>query len=52
MKLGFSLGPCVRDILLGKVKDEDVGFIIVDDGFNWNSQPDGIRLIFSISLAN
>ena len=45
MKLGFSLGPCVRDILLGKVKDEDVGFILVDDGFNWNSQPDGIELV-------
>ena len=45
MKLGFNLGPCLRDIILGKVKDEDVGFILVDDGFNWNNQPDGIELI-------
>ena len=45
MKLGFALGPCVRDILLDNVKDEDVGFILVDDGFEWNSQPDGVDLI-------
>ena len=50
MKLGFSLGPCVRDILLGKVKDEDVGFILVDDGFNWDSQPDGIDLLLMNNL--
>ena len=50
MKLGFALGPCVRDILLGNVKDEDVGFIIVDDGFNWNIQPDGIELLLMNNL--
>jgi hypothetical protein len=50
MKLGFALGPCVRDILLLNVKDEDVGFIIVDDGFEWNSQPDGVDLILSNNL--
>ena len=50
MKLGFSLGPCVRDILLLNVKDKDVGFILVDDGFDWNSQPDGVDLILSNNL--
>jgi|TARA_B110000858_G_scaffold61037_1_gene70956 hypothetical protein len=50
MKLGFALGPCVRDILLGNVKDEDVGFILVDDGFNWDSQPDGIELLLMNNL--
>jgi len=50
MKLGFALGPCIRDILLDKVKDTDVGFILVDDGFNWNSQPDGIDLVRSNNL--
>ena len=50
MKLGFALGPCVRDILLDNVKDEDVGFILVDDGFEWNSQPDGVDLILSNNL--
>jgi hypothetical protein len=50
MKLGFSLGPCVRDILKEKVKDEDIGFILVDDGFSWNSQPEDLELILSTNL--
>jgi hypothetical protein len=28
MKIGFSLGRCVRDIVLGKVSEDDVAFII------------------------
>jgi hypothetical protein len=28
MKIGFSLGRCVRDIVLGKVAEDEVAFII------------------------
>jgi hypothetical protein len=28
MKIGFSLGRCIRDIVLGKVSEDDVAFII------------------------
>ena len=28
MKIGFSLGRCIRDIVNGKVSEEDVAFII------------------------
>lgn len=28
MKIGFSLGRCVRDIVMGKVSEDDVAFII------------------------
>jgi hypothetical protein len=28
MKIGFSLGRCVRDIVTGKVSEDDVAFII------------------------
>jgi len=28
MKIGFSLGRCVRDIVLGKVSEDEVAFII------------------------
>lgn len=28
MKIGFSLGRCVRDIVMGKVSEEEVAFII------------------------
>jgi len=46
MKIGLLFGPCVKDILLDKVKDKDVGCIFVDGSFSWNSHPDdfqGIR---------
>ena len=50
MKLGFSLGPCVRDILKGKVKDEDIGFILVGEYFSWNSHPDDFQGILQDHL--
>jgi len=50
MKLGFSLGPCVRDILKGNVKDEDVGFILVGEFFSWNSHPDDFQAILQDHL--
>lgn len=28
MKIGFSLGRCIRDIVMGKVSEDDVAFII------------------------
>ena len=28
MKIGFSLGRCVRDIVMGKISEDDVAFII------------------------
>lgn len=50
MKLGFSFGPCVRDILKGKVKDEDIGFILVGEYFSWNSHPDDFQGILQDHL--
>lgn len=28
MKIGFSLGRCIRDIVMGKISEDDVAFII------------------------
>jgi len=28
MKIGFSLGRCVRDIVIGKISEDEVAFII------------------------
>ena len=28
MKIGFSLGRCIRDIVMGKIAEDDVAFII------------------------
>tara|TARA_B110001454_G_scaffold4382_1_gene4061 strand:+ start:237 stop:623 length:387 start_codon:yes stop_codon:yes gene_type:complete len=50
MKLGFSLGPCVRDMLKGKVKDEDIGFILVGEYFSWNSHPDDFQAVLQDHL--
>jgi hypothetical protein len=50
MKLGFSLGPCVRDILKGTVVDEDIGFILVGEFFSWNSHPDDFQAILQDNL--
>lgn len=50
MKLGFTLGPCVRDILLGNVEDEDVAFIIVDEFFSWNSHPDDSKSVIQNNI--
>ena len=27
MKIGFSLGRCVRDIVMGKISEDEVAFI-------------------------
>ena len=50
MKLGFSLGPCVRDILLDNVKDEDIAFILVDEFFSWNSHPDDSKSVIQNNI--
>ena len=38
MKVGMSLGKCVRDIFSGKVKYDDVLIIISNTSFNPNDQ--------------
>ena len=43
MKIGLLFGPCVKDILLDKVKDKDIGCIFVDGSFSWNSHPDDFQ---------
>ena len=43
MKIGLLFGPCVKDILLHKVKDKDIGCIFVDGSFSWNSHPDDFQ---------
>jgi hypothetical protein len=41
MKIGFSLGRCVRDIVMGKVSEDEVAFIITatnikdETGLQW-----------------
>ena len=50
MKLGFNLGPCVRDIILGNVEDEDVAFILAGEFFSWNSHPDDSKSIIQNNI--
>ena len=28
MKIGFSLGRCIRDIVMGKISEDEVAFVI------------------------
>ena len=50
MKLGFNLGPCVRDIILGNVEDEDVAFILAGEFFSWNSHPDDSKSVIQNNI--
>lgn len=42
MKIGFSLGRCVRDIVLGKVSEDDVAFIITATCIREKDQIDAV----------
>lgn len=42
MKIGFSLGRCVRDIVMGKVSEDDVAFIITATCIREKEQLDAV----------
>lgn len=44
MKIGFSLGRCIRDIVLGKVSEDDVAFIITATNIREKEQLDPVIL--------
>lgn len=47
MKIGFSLGRCVRDIVNGDVSVNDVAFIIAATHINSKEQLDGVVEMYS-----
>ena len=42
MKIGFSLGRCIRDVVLGKVSEDDVAFIITATCIREKEQLDSV----------
>ena len=45
MKLGLRFAPCLADIVNGKIKVEEVSFIMVNYYFSWNSQPSDFNVL-------
>ena len=46
MKIGFSLGRCVRDIVRGEVSIDDVAFIITATSITAREQLDNVVLMY------
>lgn len=47
MKIGFSLGRCVRDIVMGKVSEDDVAFIITATCIREKEQLDAVIIDYT-----
>ena len=47
MKIGFSLGRCVRDIVNGKVSEDDVAFIITATCIREKEQLDAVIIDYT-----